>query len=205
MWALLASPLGRKASMVIAGLLLIWGAYRYAYSQGQDSGRQDGKRDQLEVDKQAFQQDRQTFLTQLQDLQKKVEEADSRVVASTQATNSLKKSLNSIVRAIPANSTKPPDTDAQKLQDYPALFQENEKRKQIEDAQDQTIQALNQKAVVLEQQRDAAMKYGDEVTAHYVVAYAAAQKHHSRFVKIISFGLVRDKKLDLPPPASLNP
>lgn len=63
-------------------------------------------------------------------------------------------------------------------------------------AQAQQIEACRQQTAAL-------MQYAGELHRHYAEAYNAAQPHVSLFVKIITLGLKRERKLTLPPPDSL--
>lgn len=91
------------------------------------------------------------------------------------------------------------------ITDYPNLQAENTTLQDKLKATDTKIDALSQRVDAIGQQRDAAITYGNRVTELYVRAYNLAQKKHSAFVKILSFGLVHDRKLDLPNPTTLKP
>lgn len=88
--------------------------------------------------------------------------------------------------------------------DYPLVLKQVDNLSTKVDELDSKIAAFGQVSEALTQQRDAAIQYGSEVTGYYVKAYNAAQVHHSRFIKIITLGLVRDRHFDLPTPATLN-
>jgi hypothetical protein len=68
---------------------------------------------------------------------------------------------------------------------------------------DSVIAELNTKLSTVAAQRDAAISYGNTVTALYAKAYDAMHVHHSKFIKVITLGLVRDHHLDLPAPTTL--
>ncbi len=63
---------------------------------------------------------------------------------------------------------------------------------------------LSLTVTAVEAQRDSLQKTLDIVVPAYKTAYDAAQKKHSLFVKIITLGLVHDRHLNLPDPATLG-
>jgi hypothetical protein len=72
-------------------------------------------------------------------------------------------------------------------------------------ATEHTIAELNVRVGAIASQRDAALQFSNEMVGHYTKAYNAAQKHHSKLLTVLTFGLVRTKKLDLPDPVTLSP
>ena len=92
------------------------------------------------------------------------------------------------------------------ITDYPISQQENqalgEKLAGLEDK----VGALELRVEALAKQRDAAIEWGNQVVGHFVRAYNTAQKVRKRplILKILTFGLLRDPKLDLPEPVSLE-
>lgn len=200
----LLSPIGKRIGAVLAIVFMLWAGYQYAYGRGHSDGVPDGKREALEIDRKSFEQERDEFKKSLVALQSQVQAKDMIVQQATQNAVVLRDALRSIPRSIPASATEPPKDSADKLADYDALFSENEKRKQIEVQLDNTIQALKDENLLVAKQRDVAIQFGNDMVKHYTVAYSAAQKKHSRLVKILSLGLIKDKKLDLPDPISLK-
>lgn len=89
--------------------------------------------------------------------------------------------------------------------DYPKLSDTVKELADKQAAIDKTIEGLNTRITSLSNQRDAAVSFANEMVGHYTAAYNAAQKHHSKLVTILTFGLVRTKKLDLPDPVTLSP
>ena len=63
-------------------------------------------------------------------------------------------------------------------------------------AQDQNVAALRM-------ERTALYLYASQLHDHYARAYALAQPHVSLFVRIVSFGMKREKKLGLPAPEAI--
>ena len=57
-----------------------------------------------------------------------------------------------------------------------------------------------------EAERDAAVGYANRLETHYVAAYNLAQKVRRRplILKILTFGLLKDPKVNLPDPVSLK-
>lgn len=74
--------------------------------------------------------------------------------------------------------------------------------KQLVELQGQ-VATLNQTVSATEKQRDAIVTAYNALVPAYTRAYNAAQRHHSLLVKIITFGLVHDRHLDIPDPVSL--
>lgn len=217
--ALIASPLGRKVTAVVVCLALFGGVVFAAYHRGQASGYSSGQRSQLEIDKQSFDNYKAAAEKSLQDLSAKItsseklaQDAQDRATASQGKADSLQKGIEAVVRAIPSGSKQPPAEDTAKLADYPGLFQENELRKQKEAELQNSItelhasnDSLKKANEQLKAQVDVAVALAQEANKNYVVAYNAAQVHHSTFVKVITFGLVHDRHLNIPPPIELKP
>jgi chromosome segregation ATPase len=72
-------------------------------------------------------------------------------------------------------------------------------------ATERTIAELNVRVGAIASERDAALQFSNEMVGHYTKAYNAAQKRHSKIVTVLTLGLVRNKKLDLPDPVTLSP
>lgn len=89
--------------------------------------------------------------------------------------------------------------------DYPIVLKQIDVLTAKVDGLDSKVKVLGDKEAAVEQQRDAAIQFGNQVVGFYVKAYNAAQIHHSKFIKIITFGLVHDRHLDLPSPTTLKP
>jgi hypothetical protein len=63
--------------------------------------------------------------------------------------------------------------------------------------------AQGQNISALEAQRSALFIYASQLHEHYAKAYALAQPHVSLFVRIVTLGLKKQKKLTLPAPAAI--
>jgi hypothetical protein len=87
---------------------------------------------------------------------------------------------------------------------YPTVLKQLDVLSSKVDVLNDELIATNKKVEAITVQRDAAIKFSSQVIGYYVKAYNASQKRHSLFIKIITFGLVKDKHLDLPDPGSLQ-
>lgn len=67
-------------------------------------------------------------------------------------------------------------------------------------------EALDRQVKAVAAERDAAMQYATQLEGYYTNAYNVAQKARKRplILKILSFGLLKDPKIELPPPVTLN-
>lgn len=219
MWLWLISPIGRKVAGTVAVVTLMAGVTLYIYNKGRENGRQDGQRDQLEQDRKSFEQDRKQFLDTLATYQAKDQAAQQQIQqqnATIAALASARVAARAAVDRLPDAQlgsdihTKlgSPASDApltiselrrvdEILTDYGNLSQQVTALQAKSAEQDKRIDAI-------EHQRDAAIESYNKLVPLYTKAYNAAQKKHSLFVKIITFGLVRDRKIDLPAPATLE-
>jgi hypothetical protein len=84
-------------------------------------------------------------------------------------------------------------------------------KEQLQTANDK-VAALTDKSTAddaevgaLKDQNATALSYAQDLHEQYVLAYNAAQPHVSLFVRIITLGLKRPKKLNLTPPESMTP
>jgi len=219
MWPFLISPLGRKIAGAIAVLVLLAGVTLYIYNKGKAEGQIQSARAQLETDRQQFEQDRKVFLDTLATYKAK-DEVAQQLIASQDAQLEMLRTSRVASRAAVA---KLPDADVVKdihqklgqaptdapltigelrrvdevLTDYPNVLAQNV-------ALDKKIDALGQRVDALEHQRDAAISAYNKLVPLYAKAYNAAQKKHAKIWKILSFGLLKDKKLDLPDPVTLE-
>lgn len=71
------------------------------------------------------------------------------------------------------------------------------------DALQQRSAAQDQSIAALQQERAALFVYASQLHEHYAKAYALAQPHVSLFVRIVTLGLKKQKKLTLPAPAAI--
>jgi chromosome segregation ATPase len=204
--AFILSPLGRKLAAAIAVIALLIAAYFYIYNKGHEAGRVAGAREQLEQDRQQFESDRQEFLATLQKYQERddaakavIQAKDSELLALRARRTEAKAAVDRLSDVQVASEVSA--SDQRELlriaADYPLVLKQN-------DELGGKIAALEQRVAAIEGQRDAAVAAYDKLVPLYTKAYNAAQTHHSLFVKIISLGFVRDRKLDLPSPVSLQ-
>lgn len=204
MW-LLTSALGRKLLGGAVALSLLLGASLYIYNKGKAAGNADGQRAQLETDRQQFEQDRKQFLDQLAQYRAENDRLNQKLSAQDTAIQTIQTDRAAIRKAV--SQLTPPQVNAelsaidpkellQMVRDYPKLSDE------LKATQDK-VSTLEAKVENEQKRADAAMEAYNKLLPLYVKAYGAAQKHHSKFVKIITLGLVRDRKIDLPDPVTL--
>jgi len=219
MWPFLISPLGRKIALVMGLCIALGAAVLMIYNRGKAAGQIDGARAQLETDRQQYEQDRKIFLDTLA-IYKAKDEAAQQLIASLDAQlgilrNARVASRAAVDKLADADLGKDihqklgnPPTDVpltiselrrvdEVLTDYPIVVAQNT-------VLEKKIDALGQRVDALEHQRDAAVEAYNKLVPLYAKAYNATQKKHSRFVKIITLGLVRDRKLNLPDPVTLE-
>lgn len=228
MWALLlAKPKLLLIPIVLA--LVIWAGAWYG-NQREAAGRQAGQAAQLQIDQTQFKQVTQQYQATLQAAQTKIDADDAQLKQlSVQLTSlsaqfasltSQRQQQQSQVSTLPdaavqgdleaklggpLSQTATLRKDDAIVTDYPLVEQQlTVQSSKVENLTSQ-VTTLNSVVTTVTLQRDTAIAYGNTVTGYYVKAYNAAQKHHSLFIKIITFGLVRDKHLDLPPPTTLKP
>lgn len=211
-----------QAKLIAAGVVVIVlaGIAFSIYNKGKDVGRVEGAADQLQSDRQQFEQDRKQFLDTLATYKAKDEAAqqlihaqDSQLAMLRSARASARTAVDKLADAelgkdIHQKLGNPPTDDPLTaaelrrldvtLTDYPNVVAQNE-------LLNKKIDALGQRVDALEHQRDAAVEAYNKLVPLYAKAYNAAQKKHSKFVKIITFGLVKDRKIDLPAPVTLVP
>ena len=217
---------------VLIGLLVmtaVLSGFFWYGSQREKAGYSAGSRTQLETDKQEFavvQKQYQEALTKAQatidssnvklaalDIQLSTLKAQLDVLASQrqQGQQSVNKLPDSAVQgdlevklggslSDPAILRK----DDQIVTDYPLVLKQIDVLSSKVEDLDSKVTELGVKEQAVEQQRDAAIDFGNKLVPLYIKAYNAAQVHHSKLIKIITLGLVRDRHLDLPAPASLN-
>jgi septal ring factor EnvC (AmiA/AmiB activator) len=196
--SLLASPLLRKALATLGVVLLLWGAYEWAYQRGRSTGEQEGKISQLQEDKKAWEADRAKFEQTLNALSDQKKAAEQRADVAEQSVAQLKQGLNDIKRAVAANVH--PTDDATKLADYDALYEENQQRKQIEAKQQEQIDALKSQVDIQGKQLAATLDQLHKTEVVYAKAYNAAQKRNW-FQRLFH---LKGRHLDLPTPISIS-
>jgi outer membrane protein TolC len=82
------------------------------------------------------------------------------------------------------------------VNDYPKLSDTVKELANRQAATDKTVEGLNTRITSISNERDAALRFSNEMVGHYTAAYNAAQKHHSKLVTVLTLGLVRTKKLN---------
>ena len=203
---------GAVVVIVLAGIALS------IYNKGKSAGYVEGQRAQLEIDRKQFEQDRAEFLEQLRKYEEKDEAAkvqiiqrDAEIAELRQRRTANRVAIDRLPDAAIVGDiqqrlgvpSSPALSDAQLrrldeiLADYQNLGQQVAALEAKSAEQDKRIDAI-------EHQRDAAIAAYEKLLPLYVKAYNASQKKHSLFVKIITLGLVRDRKLDLPDPVTLE-
>jgi chromosome segregation ATPase len=227
-WAfLLARPkliAGGLIIVLLAGAFVWWGNSRSA------AGYASGQRAQLETDKTQFTQLQQQYQSTLAAQQAKIDASDAQLTILKTLYQSLSSQfalLQSQRQQQQAQVAQLPDSQVRAdlevklggsleepsilrkddaiVTDYPLALKSIETLTQKVSNLDSTVVELGHKVDAIAAQRDASIQFGNNVVALYTRAYNAAQVHHSRFVKIITFGLVRDKHLNLPEPTTLKP
>lgn len=207
MIAFFLSPLGRKLALAIAVLALLAGAYFYVYNKGHEAGRLAGVRAQLDEDRAEFEKVQAAFTHAMAEYRQQddaakqlIAQKDSELAALKQQRNVAREAVNRLSDAEVANAIS--GADQRELlriaADYPLVVKQNGEL-------EGKIAALEQRVSAIEGQRDAAVNAYDRLVPLYTRAYNAAQTKHSLWLKVITFGLVRDKHLDLPTPVSLKP
>lgn len=193
------------------------------------AGYQKGSVSQLETDKQQFDQVSKKYQDALSKAQSTIDSSNTKIAALDSQLQNLqiqfvalaaqRKQSQDTVGRLPDSAVQG-DLEVklggplaeptvlrkadQIVTDYPLVLKQVDVLSTKVDELDSKVAALGVKTQAITEQRDAAIQFGIEVTKYYVSAYNAAQVHHSRFIKIITLGLVRDRHLDLPAPATLN-
>ena len=203
---------GAVVVIVLAGIALT------IYNKGKSAGYVEGQRAQLEIDRQQSEQDRALFLAELQKYQERDDAAKVEIEHRDSEIRQLQGARAAIrhkVYSIPASGLI---SDIQgRLGDVPTQTLSELQLRRIDEAIIENsnlaaqVAALEAKSAeqdkridAIEHQRDAAIASYNKLVPLYTKAYNASQKKHSMFVKIITFGLVRDRKLDLPDPVTLE-
>ena len=228
MWALLlAKPKWILAGGLLAALAV--GFFWYGNIRA-SAGYASGSRAQLQTDSQQFQQVLKQYDATLQQDQGQIDSDKQLLTALTGQLSTLTAQFTSLVKDRQASAgqvAQLPDAQVQAdlesklggklsdtailrkddaiVTDYPLVLKQVDVLTATQTNQQDQINDLNDEVLKIVNQRDVAITYGNTVTGYYVKAYNAAQKHHSMFVKILSFGLVRDKHLNLPDPETLKP
>jgi outer membrane murein-binding lipoprotein Lpp len=220
-----------KPKVLIGTLVTIFvlSAFLWYGHSRQQAGYQEGTRVQLEVDRKQFEQALGQYKDALAKAQSVIDASNAKIASLDSQVQTLQIQYAALAaqrRQGQENINKLPDSAVQGdletklggplsdaailrkadaiVTDYPLVLKQVDILTDKVDKLDQKFNALSEKEQAVEKQRDAAMQFVDVVVPLYTKAYNAAQVHHSKFIKIITLGLVRDRHLDLPAPASLN-
>lgn len=192
-------------------------------------GYADGSRTQLETDKQQFEQISQQYKDALAKAQSTIDSSNAKIASldlqlqglqvqfvalatqRQQGQGAVNKLPDSAVQGDletklggPLSDPSILRKDDQIVTDYPLVLKQVDLLNTKVDDLSSKVQAISDKEGAVEKQRDAAIQFDQELVPLYVKAWNAAQVHHSKFIKIITFGLVHDRHLDIPNPSSLN-
>lgn len=242
------TKLGRQILAGGAILLALAVAYGILRHRLVERGKELGRAEQLEVDKQSWEQDRAAYVGALREQGAQISKARELIIQYQAALVAAKAKIDAIEgekdSALLAVSRIP---DAGLLADirsrlYPVLAAESVLRKNGVDSGSPPLSptelracdsclaelplaqrqisglremlgalegksAAQQSALTAtEAQRDAAIGYANRLEGHYVAAYNLAQKVRRRplILKILTFGLLKDPKVNLPSPVSLK-
>lgn len=211
---------GLQAKLIGAAVVVVIlaGIALGIYNKGKAAGQIEGARAQLETDRQQFEQDRQVFLAQLKKYQEADDAAKAQVAAKDAEIAGLRRSRAAAAQSIRNLPDEKIVADIlERLGEAPGATLSNPQLRRLDgilaDSQnlEQQVAALEAKVAAqdqridaIEHQRDAAIASYNKLVPLYTKAYNAAQRKHSLFVKIITFGLVRDRKIDLPDPVTLE-
>ena len=228
MWALLFS---NPKNLLVLVLIAALGIGVYAYGEHKAAeGYHSGSVAQLSVDQEQFKQVTTSYQSKLDSAQQQLDASTQQIALLQTGLKTLSAQYASLaaqrqqsqsqVNALP-DAALQADLEAKLggplsssvtlrkaddiVTDYPLVLQSITVLNSKVDNLAGQVSALNDSVKDVTTQRDAAIAYGNTVTGYYVKAYNAAQVHHSKFLKIITFGLVRDKHMDLPAPTTLKP
>lgn len=221
-----------KPKVLIGTLVTIFvlSAFLWYGAQREKAGYSSGSRAQVETDKQEFAIVQKQYQDALFKAQSTIDSSNAKIQAldsqiqtlqvqfaalatqRQQGQQAVNKLPDSAVQGDLETKLGGPLTDPvilrkddQIVTDYPLVLKQVDiLTNKVEDL-DSKVTELGIKETAVEQQRDAAIQFGNQLVPLYVKAYNALQVHHSKFLKIISFGLVKDRKLDLPNPTTLKP
>lgn len=214
--------------LVVVLLCAVTGFLVHVHAEGVRAGEKAAQLSQMEDDKRqiaaALAQSNAVVTSQAAVLQKLSDDAavskqrESEYIATIASLASQRQTTAQQVAALPDNQIK---TDLETklggaldamatlrkldavISDYPLLKSSNQAlTSQLAEAHKQVDDGAGEIAA-LKKTNDALQQELNILKPAYIRAYDAAQKKHSLFLKIITFGLVRDRKLILPDPALL--
>jgi hypothetical protein len=230
MWPFLMSTILKPKVLLGIGIVtaLFFGFMWYG-AKREAAGYANGNRAQLEIDKKQFEQTQKQYEAVLQSKEQEIQLANSQITkletqvqsltAQFKTLAALREQQTTHVASLPDSQVKADlesnlggpledPTILRKADDiviqYPTVLKQVDVLSSKVDVLNNELTATNKKVDAITAQRDAAVQFSNEVVGYYIKAYNASQKHHSWFVKVITFGLVRDRHLNLPSPASLQ-
>lgn len=227
-WAFLKPLLTTKNILIASGIAALTFAFFWYGNKRASEGYQSGQVAQLQTDRTQFQEEIAQFKSQLASSQSQIDQLTSMIKAEEATISSLKGQLTSLDTQLSSRSKEVADLpDAGVLSDiqsklggaigdiavlrkndeiiseYPIVVKENDVLKQTVSADQSEITTLNSKLDLITSQRDNAINLSNEAIANYIRSYNAAQRHHSLLLKVITFGIVHDRHLDLPRPIAV--
>lgn len=231
MWALLLKWIANPKVLGISALVIaLLGAFLWYGQYRSNQGYQSGQLTQLQTDKAEFQTQLSQYQQTLQQSQAQIQAEAQQIASLSETARTLSQAVSTLstqrtqvsqqVAALPASQVQSDlegklggplsnsdilRKDDQIVSDYPLVLQQNTDLQKSVDTQNTEIATQQTEIANVEKQRDSAIAFNNVVIADYTKAYNAAQKHHSLFIKIITFGLVHDRHMNLPAPTTLKP
>ena len=218
MWAFLVSPLGRKVAALVIVVVVLAGLALSIYNKGKAAGYVDGQRSQLETDRQQFEQDRKVFLGELAKYKERDDAAKAIISQQDSELQSLRNSraqIRAAVSSLPASalvadiqsrlgSVASGTLGESDLRRIDEAIAENQNITAQLSALEEKVAAQDQRIDAISHQRDSAIASYNKVVVLYTKAYNANQRKRPLILKILTFGLLKDRKMDLPDPATLE-
>jgi len=218
-----------KVLIATVATIFVLSAFLWYGNKRESAGYQKGSVAQLETDKQQFEQVSKKYQDALTKQQSVIDSSDAKIKALDSQLQTLqiqfialaaqRKQGQDTVGKLPDSAvqgdletklggalTEPSILRKadQIITDYPLVLKQVDLLSNKVDELDSKVTALGEKTQALTNQRDAAIQFGDTVVGYYTKAYNSAQVHHSKFIKVITFGIIHDRHMNLPDPTSLN-
>jgi len=198
--------------IILAGIALS------IYNKGKEIGRVEGAREQLETDRQQFEQDRQLFLAELKKYQERDDAAKAEIAQKDAELSTLRArrvTVAGTIRSLPdekivadilerLGEAPAPSLSPAQLRRLDGILADSQNLQEQVTALEAKVSAQDQRIDAIEHQRDAAIASYNKVVVLYTKAYNANQKRRPLILKILTFGLLKDRKMDLPDPATLE-
>lgn len=230
-WILANKKVMIAAGVAVALLGLALWFYQRGKSAGYDSGRRDEleqSRQQQGADRKQFLATLQNYQDDAEAAQKQVAQASQAVAAATTRLAQISQTRardHAAVAALPdaalfgdivhklavrsAADTTPNFLPAElrklddQVTDYAALADANQEIGVKVDALADKVAGLEKNLDAVAHQRDEALAYGNRLAGYYATAYNAAQKKPSLLLRIVTLGMLRGRRMELPDPVSL--